>query len=172
MKLPLAFLEACERTGCPPTEHCLYLSVASQTMVHHTGSHQRTLTVSTAINGTGQLEGSFQTPLGLHRIGEKIGEGEPLGTVFKGRIPVRRDGKGDPTALITDRILWLEGLEPGLNAGGSVDSHQRYIYIHGIGDESKLGRPNSQGCIHLGASDLLELFDAIPAGSLVFISEN
>ena len=74
--------------------------------------------------------------------------------------------------MITDRILWLEGLEPGFNSGCEVDSRQRYIYIHGIGDESRLGQPNSQGCIHLGAADLLPLFDTIPEGTLVFITEN
>ena len=78
MKLPPAFLEACERTGYPPTEHCLYVSVAKQTMVHHTGSHQRTLTVSTAINGTGQLEGSFQTPLVYTALVKKSGKVNPL----------------------------------------------------------------------------------------------
>ena len=82
------------------------------------------------------------------------------------------NGKGNAQALITDRILWLAGLEPGLNQGGTVDSHERYIYIHGVGDESRLGQPNSQGCIHLAATDLLPLFDAVPPGTLVFISEN
>ena len=172
MNLPTAFLEACEQNGHTPTEHCLHVQATTQTLTHYHGDQSNTLTASTAVNGTGQQEGSFQTPLGLHRVCEKIGDQEPVGTVFKGRQPVRHDGKGDPTALITDRILWLEGLEPGFNSGGEVDSRQRYIYIHGIGDESRLGQPNSQGCIHLGAADLLPLFDAIPEGTLVLITEN
>ena len=102
----------------------------------------------------------------------KIGTDEPIGTIFKGRHPVGTDGKGNPEARITDRILWLTGLEAGFNLGGTVDSHGRYIYIHGVGDESHLGQPDSQGCIHLAASDLLPLFDAVPEGTLVFISEN
>ena len=40
-----------------------------------------------------------------------------------------------PDAKITTRILWLEGLEPGFNRGGNVDSHARYIYIHGTADQ-------------------------------------
>ena len=35
-----------------------------------------------------------------------------------------------------------------------------------------LGQPDSQGCIHLAAADLLPLFDAVPERTLVFISEN
>ena len=85
---------------------------------------------------------------------------------------IATNGKGNPNALITDRILWLDGLEPNYNRGGDVDSHQRYIYIHGIGDESRMGQPNSQGCIHLAATDLLPLFDQVPIGTLVYISEN
>ena len=109
--------------------------------------------VSTAVRGTGQKINSNQTPLGLHQIAEKIGENEPSGVVFKERKVIATNGKGNPNALITDRILWLEGLESNYNRGGDLDSLQRYIYIHGIGDESLLGQPNSQGCIHLAAAD-------------------
>jgi len=172
MKLPSVFSEACERHLTSPSSHCFFINVAQQQLTHYYEQTSKTFTVSTSINGTGQKNGSFQTPLGLHKIHDKIGGGEPLGTVFKGRKPIRRDGKGDPTALITDRILWLEGLEPGINLGDSVDSKKRYIYIHGVGDESSLGKPNSQGCIHLAASDLLPLFEATPIETLVYISEN
>lgn len=78
---------------------------------------------------------------------------------------------GNPEAPIAHRILWLEGLEPGMNQGGDVDTHARYIYIHGVGDESTLGRPASRGCLHLAAADLMPLYDRIPAGTLVWIAE-
>jgi len=65
--------------------------------------------------------------------------------------------------------LWLEGLEPGFNRGGSVDTFSRYIYIHGFGDQTTLGRPFSHGCIHLAANDLIPLFDRVPVGTLVWI---
>ncbi len=64
-----------------------------------------------------------------------------------------------------------EGLEPGLNRGGNVDSGARYIYIHGTGNESTLGRPDSHGCIHLSSDDLLPLYDKLPEGTLVWIAE-
>ena len=172
MTLPTAFHAALTRHSVEGTGHCLFVNVAEQTLTHFFNGETEVFTVSTAINGTGQEMSSFKTPLGLHEIAEKIGDGEPVGTVFEGCKPVRTNGKGDPEALITDRILWLRGLEPGHNAGSTVDSYRRYIYIHGVGDESRLGQPNSQGCIHLAANDLLPLFEQLPVGYPVFISEN
>ena len=172
MNIPPAFQAACERLAHAPTAFCLCVNVAEQLLTCFHTDENHSFAISTSIHGTGQKMDSFKTPLGLHRVAEKIGAGEPVGTIFRGRNPVGSNGKGNPKALITDRILWLEGLEPGLNQGGSVDSYKRYIYIHGIGDESRLGHPNSQGCIHLGSDDLLPLFDQVPVGTLVFISEN
>ena len=172
MNLPAPFQAACERWDTSPTDHCLHVNIAEQSLTHFYDHSQITLVVSTAVRGTGQKINSNKTPLGLHLITEKIGENEPSGVVFKERKVIATNGKGNPNALITDRILWLEGLEPNFNRGGGVDSHQRYIYIHGIGDESRLGQPNSQGCIHLAAADLLPLFDQVPIGTLVYISEN
>ncbi|HEY5042449.1 MAG TPA: hypothetical protein VIK53_10640, partial [Verrucomicrobiae bacterium] len=78
---------------------------------------------STSRFGIGQAEGSNRTPLGLHRIAEKIGAGEPAGTVFKSRRVVGHTSQPEfADAKITTRILWLEGLEPGFNQGGNVDS--------------------------------------------------
>jgi hypothetical protein len=126
--------------------------------------------ISTSRFGIGQIAGSNCTPLGLHRIAEKIGGGWPVGTVFRGRKAVGFTWKRLPLAPITNRILWLEGLEPGFNRGGHVDSHARYIYIHGTGDEPTIGRPASHGCIHLASQDLLPLFDKLPVGTLVWIA--
>lgn len=125
--------------------------------------------VSTSRFGVGQKAGSNQTPLGLHRIAEKIGGGRPIGTVFRSRLPVGFTWSGLPEVPIAHRILWLEGLEPSFNSGRNVDSHSRYIYIHGLGDETTLGRPASRGCIHVAAGDLLPLFDLLPSGTLVWI---
>ena len=87
------------------------------------------------------MEGSNHTPLGLHRIAEKIGAGEPAGAVFKSRRVVGHTSQPElADAKITTRILWLEGLEPGFNRGGNVDSHARYIYIHGAADQKSIGK--------------------------------
>jgi hypothetical protein len=125
--------------------------------------------ISTSRFGVGQKNGSNQTPLGLHRIAEKIGGGQPVGTVFRNRRTVGLTWQGLPDAPIAHRILWLEGLEPGFNRGGGVDTHSRYIYIHGTGDETTLGRPASCGCIHVSSTDLLGLFDRVPGGTLVWV---
>jgi hypothetical protein len=129
----------------------------------------RPMRCSTSRFGTGQREGSFCTPLGLHRVAAKIGGGWPIGTVFENRAPAGLTWDGLPFAPIAHRIFWLEGLEQGCNRGGDVDSYKRCIYIHGVGDESTLGRPASRGCIHLSANDLLPLYDEIPVGTLVWI---
>ena len=126
---------------------------------------------STSRFGISQISGSNGTPLGLHRVAEKVGLGFPIGTVFQSREPVGYTWQGFPEAPIAHRILWLEGLEPGYNRGGSVDSHARYIYIHGLAYEPSLGRPASRGCIHLAAADLMPLCDRIPSGTLVWITE-
>ena len=129
----------------------------------------RSFRCSTSRFGIGQIAGSNRTPTGLHQIAKKIGDGWPVGSVFKGRRPAGFTWQGQPEATITNRILWLEGLEPGWNKGGNLDSHARYIYIHGTGNEPSIGQPASCGCIHLTGEDLLPLFDMIPLGSLVWI---
>jgi lipoprotein-anchoring transpeptidase ErfK/SrfK len=78
--------------------------------------------------------------------------------------------------LITSRILWLEGLEPGFNSGVDaegqvVDSYERYIYFHGTNHEDKIGTPVSKGCIRMLNTDVIELFDLVQVGDLVWIQE-
>ncbi len=119
----------------------------------------------------GQALNSNHTPLGLHQIAAKIGGGYPVGTIFKSRQPIGLTWKGLTQAKIVHRILWLDGLEPGFNRGGSVDTFARYVYIHGFGDETTLGTPNSHGCIHLANEDLIPLFDLLPTGTLVWLQK-
>lgn len=168
--LPEAFQQRCAELSVGLTESVLCVSVAEQRLYwFRRGVLDQELVCSTSKFGIGQEEGSNCTPLGLHAIREKIGEGEPVGTVFTGRVPVGRDGVNNPDARITTRILWLEGLEAGFNRGGKVDTHDRYVYIHGTGDETRIGQPDSHGCVHLKAADLIPLFDAVPSGTLVWI---
>jgi lipoprotein-anchoring transpeptidase ErfK/SrfK len=134
---------------------------------------QASYPVSTATSGLGSAEGSNRTPLGRHRVAQKFGEGAPLGTVFvarksTGRIaPILTEDVDVPEDLVLTRILWLEGLEPGLNRGPGVDSHDRYIYIHGTNEEGLIGRPASHGCVRMLNRDVIELFDLLPVGALV-----
>jgi len=41
--------------------------------------------ISTAEAGIGNQSGSYQTPLGIHRIAEKFGDKAALGSIFKAR---------------------------------------------------------------------------------------
>ena len=127
--------------------------------------------VSTSAYGIGQVKNSQQTPLGLHRVARKVGAGHMIGTVFRSRKAVGPTWEGHSQASIVHRILWLEGLEAGHNSGGNVDTFERFIYIHGFGDETSLGRPKSHGCVHVAAADLMPLFDRVPVGTLVWIAE-
>jgi hypothetical protein len=130
--------------------------------------------ISTSKYGIGSQARSNKTPLGLHRIEEKIGASAPLGTIFKARqntgkiAEINQAGAGD---LVTTRIMWLKGLEPNKNQGAGIDSYQRYIYIHGTVEENKIGQPASHGCIRMNNRDVIELFEQVKAGTLVDIRE-
>jgi lipoprotein-anchoring transpeptidase ErfK/SrfK len=133
--------------------------------------------VSTAKNGAGERRGSECTPTGWHKIRAKIGTGQPLRAVFVGR---RATGEIYSTELgrqypqrdwILTRILWLNGLEPGKNRHGEVDTGWRYIYIHGCPDELMQGRPESHGCIRMHNADVLDLCNRVAAGIKVYIHE-
>jgi len=169
------FFSTCKKHGITPTQFILAVSIAGQTVsLFEQSKFVKKIACSTSRSGVGQTEGSNRTPLGLHRIAEKIGAGAPAGTVFKSRQIVGHTSQPEfADAKITTRILWLEGLEPDLNKGfnGSVnvDSHARYIYIHGTADQKSIGRPASHGCIHLADADLIPLFDLLPGGTLVWI---
>ncbi|HVU08262.1 MAG TPA: L,D-transpeptidase [Verrucomicrobiae bacterium] len=175
--LPEIFVQTCKKYSISPTQFILTVNIAEQIVsLFEQNKFVRKFFCSTSRFGIGQTEGSNCTPLGLHCIAEKIGAGEPAGTVFKARKVVGHTSQPEfADAKITTRILWLEGLEPGLNKGfdGSVDvdSHARYIYIHGTADQNSVGKPASHGCIHLSDADLIPLFDLLPVGTLVWISE-
>ena len=121
--------------------------------------------VSTSRFGLGSKEGSFKTPTGKFRIAEKIGDGMPVGTVFKSRRPVKATKKLlREEDLVMTRILWLDGLDPG-----NANTRERFIYIHGTNHEENLGEPASHGCIRMKKSDLLELFERVEVDTPVAI---
>jgi len=133
--------------------------------------------VSTSKYGTGSENGSEKTPLGLHRIKDKLGGAMPVNEVYIGRVPhgnleeCKANDVDLPDDVIMSRILWLEGMEPGRNQGGYVDTYQRYIYIHGTNHEDAIGSPSSIGCIRMCNADVVELFRLVESGSEVLIEE-
>lgn len=139
------------------------------------GSVARAYGVSTSKRPPSNVRDSLGTPRGLHAVAERIGAGQPAGMVFRSRVPTglhysEVDG-ADHSNLITSRILWLRGLEPGVNEGGDVDTHCRYIYIHGTQREDRIGTPASAGCVLLSNADVIDLYDRVRAGDLVWIGD-
>jgi len=158
------------------TDRRLVIDINIQRLTLFVGAQaRRQYSVSTGANGAGEDYGSGCTPRGLHRVRLRIGDGCPVGAVFRGRRPT---GEIHDAALaaayperdwILTRILWLTGCEPGRNRGGSVDTLRRFIYIHGCPDSEPMGVPRSHGCIRMRNLDLIELFEQTPNGTLVEI---
>ena len=133
----------------------------------------RTFKISTSKNPPSCVENSFGTPLGLHTLADKIGNGEPEGMVFKGRVAITHfsefPAEEQQRNLITTRIIRLKGLEPGYNSGQGCDSYDRYVYIHGTNHEDRIGQPFSGGCIEMYNHDVIELFDSVDEGDIISI---
>jgi lipoprotein-anchoring transpeptidase ErfK/SrfK len=156
----------------------LHVSIAEQRLYAFSQRQWRaTYTVSTALSGPGEQNGSGCTPRGLHYIRAKIGTGLPAMAVLRGR---RWSGEVWSPALdqaypqrdwILSRILWLSGCELGRNRLGQSDTFRRYIYIHGTAEESRLGQAHSHGCIRMANQDIIELYDRLADACLVQISE-
>lgn len=163
-------------TGVAAGESYLRVSLSRQTLEWMTDARSlRCWPVSTARNGPGERRGSECTPRGWHRVRARIGEGQPLNTVFRGRRPTG-ELYGEALAArhpgrdwILTRILWLGGLEPGFNRYGDVDTTWRYVYIHGSPDHGVAGIPASHGCVRLRSPDMLDLFERVPVGMKVLI---
>lgn len=145
------------------------VDVARQILVVlHDGEVVKSYRVSTARAGIGAAEGSGRTPPGQHRIARLFGHTAEPGQVFvsrravKGHVIPSTDWRtGGEKDYVLTRILWLEGLEPGLNKGPGIDSHDRYIYIHGTNQEQLLGTPASHGCIRMANADVVEFFNFV-----------
>lgn len=159
-----------------PDSLSIKISISDQTLsLFADGVLQACYPVSTAANGAGCQKGSGKTPLGRHCIRAKIGQAQPVNTVFVGRRPTgeiysaelaQRSPERD---WILTRVLWLSGQELGLNRLGEVDTMQRFIYLHGTPDSEPMGVPRSHGCIRMRNADILALFDRVSAGTPVDI---
>ncbi|MAU69543.1 MAG: hypothetical protein CMD40_00155 [Gammaproteobacteria bacterium] len=131
--------------------------------------------ISSSKYGEGSKENSFKTPLGDHKIKEKIGDNANLNTIFVSRINTHREAEIIDEQIdsdddhVTSRILWLDGQEEGVNSGEGVDSFQRYIYIHGTHEEGLIGQKASHGCIRMFNDDVIYLYDMVKEGTKVYI---
>lgn len=169
--------ETCARLGIKPGERILVVRIGTATLqFYRKAVLVKSYTVSTSRRAPSNIKHSLGTPRGLHEIAERIGAGQPPGMVFRSRVSTGRHFSELPDAsaddnLITSRILWLRGLERGVNRGGEVDTYERYIYLHGTNHEDRVGEPMSAGCVLMRNLDIVELFDAVRTGDLVWIGD-
>ena len=156
------------------------ISISHQTLTlfDNFGGVKAKYSVSTAANGVGCEKNSGCTPLGNHIIRAKIGADAEPNSVFVGR---RFTGEICTPELMAEfperdwiltRILWLSGKEVGKNRLGSVDTMQRYIYIHGTPDSTEMSKIGSHGCIRMRNADVIALFDTVPVGTQVLIHDD
>lgn len=168
-------IQTCLRLGIKPADRILLVRIATATLqFYRSGVLVKSYPVSTSKRPPSNVKHSLGTPSGLHEIAERIGAGQPPGMVFKSRVSTGRHYSELPDAtghdnLITSRILWLRGLEPGLNRDGEVDTYSRYIYIHGTNHEARIGEPMSAGCVLMRNLDIVELYELLRHGDQVMI---
>ena len=165
-----------KNTVTPKT--AVLINIEAQTLIicNH-GVASSSYPISTAKNGIGSQQDSGCTPLGRHVIAQKIGDDAPINTVFVGRVATGEVYDAELGRLqpkrdwILSRILWLKGLEEGINKGsneqGDCDTYQRYIYIHGTPDSEPMGVPLSHGCVRMRNTDIIELFAQVEEGTPV-----
>ena len=163
-------VKSCREVGVTIPRICLVASIPEQRLhLFEDGKSLKAYSMSSSKRPPSCEENSFGTPWGLHEVCEKIGEGEPEGMVFKGRLPIGAHywecaADEQEKNLITTRILRLRGLEAGVNRGGNRDTFARMIYLHGTNHEDKIGQPASAGCLLVRNRDALELFERVPVG--------
>jgi len=156
--------------SCSPsidTDNAMVVSVRDQKMLLiKDGKPVKAYPISTSKFGLGSQRGSNRTPLGKHVVAKKIGDGAPVGAVFKSRrrtgsiVPPNSPGR-DP---IVTRILWLSGSE-----SHNRNTFGRCVYIHGTPAEYKVGRPASYGCIRMTSKDVIDLYYRVGVGAEVKI---
>jgi hypothetical protein len=167
--------KSCARLGIKPGERVLVVRIGTATMqFFRKGALVKSYVISTSKRPPSNVKNSLGTPRGLHEIAERVGAGQPPGMVFRSRVPTGQHyseipGADDEANLITSRILWLRGLEPGVNRGGDVDTYERYVYIHGTNHETRLGAPLSSGCVLMRNLEIVELYEEVRVGDLVLI---
>jgi len=157
-------------------EESIIVNISTQKLYYlKKGTVYREYIISSSKYGIGSKENSYKTPLGKHKISEKIGNNLPYGAVLKGRkwtgsiANIITESIDTDLDIVTSRILWLEGLEAGLNKGPGIGSKERFIYIHGTAEEGLIGKPASDGCIRMYNTDVIELFDKVSLDTNVWI---
>lgn len=171
------FLEKIDDSRCMENSDTYIMIKLSEQILYYykDGLLERVYPISTSKYGVGPFDGSNRTPLGKHYVADKIGEDLKKGSILKARESVNKiaeilnenyDSEND---YLTSRILWLKGTEPFKNKWFYFDSYKRYIYIHGTQEEGLIGKPASEGCIRMKNDDVIELYNLVFEGIMVYI---
>jgi hypothetical protein len=162
-----------------PLDTFIYIGVKRQKLyVIKSKQLDRVFDISTSSKGSGNKIASFQTPLGMHSVHEKIGSGAAIGTLFVNKkntykiVTIDTLENHTKNDEITTRLISLIGTEININKGGDVDTYKRGIYIHGTSNEKSIGKPSSHGCIRMKNIDIIELFKKVHENTLVFLFDN
>lgn len=154
----------------------VFISIKRQKLFHiKNQSIAAEYAISSAKKGVGQEMYSEKTPEGLHIVKEKIGDQLPIGAILRERVfngqisTIYLDSTDIYDDDVTTRIIWLGGMEEGINKGGNVDTYKRYIYIHGTPEEGLIGQPASHGCIRMLNTDIIALYNSIDLNTPVLI---
>ena len=169
----------CEKVQVSMKSWAILVNVSTQ-MLHLFKEKERVHSyfISTSEKGVGQEADTGKTPLGLHQVQEKIGDGADPYAIFESRVNTGKlASSADQKGYVLTRILRLKGLEEGYNAGKNeqgvvVDSFDRYIYIHGTNRIDDIGKPTSAGCVRMKPDEMIHVFDLVPEGALVYIYTN
>lgn len=170
-----SLLKEAARYGMQPDDFLAIVDSALQSMtVLHSGSTAKVYRISTSRYGIGNKYGSNCTPPGWHKSAERYGDERPVGSVFSSRRFTGQILTGDMLCssdgdLVLTRIIWLKGLQNGINRGSGIDSHERCIYIHGTNQEHLLGSPASHGCIRMKNTELVDFFEETKKADIYFI---
>ncbi|MDG2369960.1 MAG: L,D-transpeptidase [Flavobacteriales bacterium] len=134
--------------------------------------------ISTSKRGVGNKSNSLQTPIGLHKIKSKYGQGVPIGGIldhrkFNGEIAsINLDTTSTGKDIICTRVIRIIGIEDGVNKGGEVDTYLRKIYLHGTNEEGLIGKESSHGCVRMKNQDIVDLFDRVKKDMIVVMLDN
>jgi hypothetical protein len=167
MKTAFLFALCAAATAAASTPE-LIVSTAEQRMYYvQDGMRRASFPISTSKFGIGDRPNSYRTPIGSLQVSRKVGQGAPVGAVFKGLRftgEVLRPNSPGRDPIVT-RVLCLSGTDSGTRNAG-----RRGIFIHGTPEESKIGRPASYGCVRMKSRDIVRLFNAVPVGTKVTIT--
>lgn len=139
------------------------------------GALLKTYPISSAKNGLGEQWGSECTPRGWHRVHDVVGHEHEINSVFISRVWTGELYSDDLAKQfpnrdwILTRIIQLDGLEPGFNQGGQLDTLRRCVYIHGTPDSTPLRIPGSHGCIRMCNADIIMLASWVKPDTRVYI---